>query len=92
MSLWVHDWPGRIGYVHACARLWLTLISILFGSALTMKTQYYMLDDGFWASLHQALADLRLLPKKNRKSHDLDKPRQAKETLKRRYNAARGSS
>lgn len=43
----------------------LTLISILFGSALTMKTQYYMLDDGFWASLHQALADLRLLPKKS---------------------------
>ena len=43
----------------------LTLVSILFGSALTMKTQYYMLDDGFWASLHQALADLRLMPRKS---------------------------
>ena len=38
------------------------LLSIMFGSALTMKVQYYMLDDGFWSSLRQSLADLRLLP------------------------------
>ena len=38
------------------------LLSIMLGSALTMKVQYYMLDDGFWSSLHQSLADLRLLP------------------------------
>ena len=37
------------------------LLSIMFGSALTMKVQYYMLDDGFWSSLRQSLADLRLL-------------------------------
>ena len=39
-----------------------TLLSIMLGSALTMKVQYYMLDDGFWSALHQSLADLRLLP------------------------------
>jgi len=38
------------------------LLSIMLGSALTMKVQYYMLDDGFWSSLRQSLADLRLLP------------------------------
>jgi uncharacterized membrane protein YedE/YeeE len=38
------------------------LLSIMLGSALTMKIQYYMLDDGFWSSLRQSLADLRLLP------------------------------
>ena len=38
------------------------LLAIMFGSALTMKVQYYMLDDGFWSSLRQSLADLRLLP------------------------------
>ena len=39
-----------------------TLLSIMLGSALTMKIQYYMLDDGFWSSLQQSLADLRLFP------------------------------
>jgi len=39
-----------------------TLLSIMLGSALTMKIQYYMLDDGFWSSLRQSLADLRLFP------------------------------
>ena len=39
-----------------------TLLSIMLGSALTMKIQYYMLDDGFWSSLRQSLADLRLIP------------------------------
>lgn len=38
------------------------LLSIMLGSALTMKVQYYMLDDGFWSSLRQSLADLRLFP------------------------------
>lgn len=38
------------------------LLSIMLGSALTMKIQYYMLDDGFWSSLRQSLADLRLFP------------------------------
>lgn len=42
-----------------------TLIAIVFGSALTMKVQYYMLDDGFWSSLRQSLADLKLLPQKS---------------------------
>ena len=40
----------------------LTLISIMLGSALTMKTQYYMMDDGFWVSLRQSLVDLKLWP------------------------------
>jgi uncharacterized membrane protein YedE/YeeE len=41
----------------------LTLVSIIFGSAVTMKVEYYRLDDmGFWAALRQALADMRLLP------------------------------
>ncbi len=41
----------------------MALVSIIFGSALTMKVQYYMLDDGFWFSLHQSFADMHLLPK-----------------------------
>jgi uncharacterized membrane protein YedE/YeeE len=41
----------------------LTLVSIIFGSAVTMKVEYYRLDDmGFWAALRRALADMRLLP------------------------------
>jgi uncharacterized membrane protein YedE/YeeE len=41
----------------------LTLVSIIFGSALTMKIEYYRLDDiGFTAALRQALSDMRLLP------------------------------
>jgi uncharacterized membrane protein YedE/YeeE len=41
----------------------LTLISIIFGSALTMKIEYYRLDDmGFAAALRQALSDMRLFP------------------------------
>ncbi len=42
----------------------LTLISIIFGSALTMKVQYYMLDEKrFVAALVAALGDLLLLRK-----------------------------
>jgi uncharacterized membrane protein YedE/YeeE len=41
----------------------LTLVSIIFGSALTMKIEYYRLDDmGFAAALRQALSDMRLFP------------------------------
>jgi hypothetical protein len=42
----------------------LTFASIVFGSALTMKVQYYMLDEkGFVAALRHGLADLKLAPK-----------------------------
>jgi len=41
----------------------MALISIMFGSALTMKIQYYSMDDeGFFSALRQPLADMRLLP------------------------------
>ena len=40
----------------------LTLVSILFGSATTIKMQYYMLDDDFLPSLRQTLTDFKLLP------------------------------
>lgn len=41
----------------------LTLGAIIFGAALTMKVQYYMLDEqGFWRSVRLGLADLRVLP------------------------------
>jgi len=41
----------------------LSLISIIFGSALTMKIEYYRLDDRtFPAALRQSLADMKLFP------------------------------
>jgi len=41
----------------------LTLVSIIFGSALTMKVQFNMLDEqGFLQALRSSLADMRLLP------------------------------
>ena len=40
-----------------------TLAAIVFGSALTIKIEYYMLDDPFLPSLRQALTDLHLLPR-----------------------------
>ena len=40
-----------------------TLLAIILGCSLTMKMQYYMLDEGFWPSLRQSLADLRLTPR-----------------------------
>ena len=41
----------------------LTLVSIIFGSALTMKTDYYQLDDlGFFSALRCALVDMHLCP------------------------------
>ncbi|MDA8365141.1 MAG: YeeE/YedE family protein [Gammaproteobacteria bacterium] len=43
----------------------MTLMSIIFGSALTMKVQYYMLDEqGFFRALFSGLADFRLLPRR----------------------------
>lgn len=47
----------------------LSLVSIIFGSALTMKTEYYRLDDiGFFSALRHALADMHLLPVTTKKS------------------------
>ena len=41
----------------------LTLVAIIFGSAVTMKVQYHLLDQpGFWRALRLALAEVRLLP------------------------------
>ena len=41
----------------------LALVSIIFGSALTMKIEYYRMDEeGFFRALHHALADMRLMP------------------------------
>ena len=42
----------------------ISLVSIIFGSALTMKIEYYRLDDhSFSGALRQSLADMRLLPR-----------------------------
>jgi uncharacterized membrane protein YedE/YeeE len=41
----------------------LSLISIVFGSALTMKIEYYRLDDmSFFAALARSLSDMKLFP------------------------------
>ena len=41
----------------------LSLLSIVFGSALTMKVEYHRLDDlSFLAALRQSLVEMRLLP------------------------------
>jgi hypothetical protein len=43
----------------------MTFLAIVFGSALTMKIQYYLLDEqGFFDALKSALADMRLMPRK----------------------------
>ncbi len=42
----------------------ITLVMIIFGSALTMKVQYHMLDKkGFFRALFSGLADFRLSPR-----------------------------
>lgn len=42
----------------------ISLVSIIFGSALMMKLDYYLMDDsGFFGALRHALADMRLFPK-----------------------------
>ena len=41
----------------------ITLFAIIFGSAMTMKVQYYMLDEqGFFGALRSTMADFKLLP------------------------------
>lgn len=40
----------------------LTLVSIIFGSALTMQFQFHRADKGFFSALFAALAELKLLP------------------------------
>lgn len=41
----------------------MALSSIVFGSALTMKVEYYLMDDlGFFPALRSALREMRLLP------------------------------
>ncbi len=41
----------------------ITLIMIIFGSALTMKMEYHMMDEqSFFGALRLSLADMRLLP------------------------------
>lgn len=41
----------------------IALLSIVFGSALTMKVEYYRMDEmGFFRALRQALADMKLIP------------------------------
>jgi uncharacterized membrane protein YedE/YeeE len=41
----------------------MSLISIIFGSALAMKVEYYLLDDvSFAAAIKMSLADMRLIP------------------------------
>jgi len=42
----------------------LALLSIIAGCAITIKIQYYMLDDSFGTALYETLADLKLLPRK----------------------------
>ncbi len=43
----------------------LTFFSIVFGSAITMKIQYYMLDEqGFLGAFRSTMADFKLLPAK----------------------------
>lgn len=43
----------------------LTFLAIVFGSALTMKVQYYLMDEqGFFGALRSAFADMRLMPRK----------------------------
>jgi len=42
----------------------LTLVSIIFGSALTMKVIYYRLDGlGAFGAIRAGLADMRLVPR-----------------------------
>jgi len=45
------------------------LVSIIFGSALTMKTDYYRLDEnGFFRALRSALSDMHLFPAAQKKN------------------------
>jgi uncharacterized membrane protein YedE/YeeE len=47
----------------------MALVSIIFGSALTMKIDYYLMDEnGFFSALRCALADMHLFPAAPEKS------------------------
>lgn len=47
----------------------IALISIIFGSALTMKIMYYrMNEEGFFSALRQSLMDMKLIPRAQKKS------------------------
>ncbi|MFQ6022349.1 MAG: YeeE/YedE family protein [Acidiferrobacterales bacterium] len=47
----------------------ITLVTIILGSALTMKVEYYLLENrGFLGALHSALVDLKLLPATGKKA------------------------
>jgi uncharacterized membrane protein YedE/YeeE len=55
---------GVTGVSTLAAGSFLAVASIVFGSALTMKVQYHLLDDiGFAGALHHALADMKLMPR-----------------------------
>jgi len=55
---------GVTGMSTLAAGSLLTLVSIVFGSALTMKTEFHLLDGvGLSRALHLALADMRLAPR-----------------------------
>ena len=44
----------------------LTFFAIVFGSAITMKVQYYRMEEqGFFSALYSGLADFRLLPRRS---------------------------
>jgi uncharacterized membrane protein YedE/YeeE len=54
---------GITGFSSLAVGSMLAWMSIVFGAALTMKTQYYLLDEqGFAKALRMALADMRLMP------------------------------
>jgi len=47
----------------------MALASIIFGSAFTMKVDYYLMDDeGFFSALRCALSDMRLFPAAQKKN------------------------
>lgn len=57
---------GITGVSTLAAGSFLALFAMIYGSALTMKVQYYLLDKkGFLCALRLAAADLKLLPKSN---------------------------
>ena len=59
---------GITGMTTLALGSFLALVSIIFGSALTMKVEYYRLDDeGFFSALRCALADMHLLPAAQKK-------------------------
>ena len=42
----------------------ITLVTIIFGSAITMKVQYYRMEEqGYFGALYSGLADFHLLPR-----------------------------